>query len=361
MSLRSSFSALHAGRRRAALTALTAVTTCGLLASSPLAHAEPSDAERALARTLFADGRALVKEGRHAEACPKLAESQRLDPGVGTLFNLGDCYEATGRTASAWAAFSEVADLAHLAGHADREAVAKARASALAPRLARLRVRAPSPAPTGLEIELDGRPLPPAALDTDLPVDPGTHVVAAKAPDRRAFRGEVRIPDEAKTSVLDLPALEDDAPPAPAAAPAPRATARPPEPPAPRPADAPPGDERPWQRPVALGTGALGVVALGIGAGFGLAASSSWGDARPACPNDVCTPDGRTAWEDARGQAAASTAFFVTGAVLVAAGAVLFFTAPPAAPKRVEAAPWLPRVRRAGARGAGGAPPRTSR
>lgn len=347
---------------RSARTSVALLTLAAALALAPRAAAEPTDAERALARTLFADGRALVKDGRHAEACPKLAESQRLDPGVGTLFNLADCYEATGRTASAWAAFSEVADLAHLAGHADREAVAKARAASLAPRLARVRVRAPEPVPTGLEVQLDDRPLPAAALGSDLPVDPGAHVVTAKAPGKRAFRGELRIPDEAKVLIVDVPPLEDDVVPVPA----PRADAPLPIEPAPPVEPAPARDdasgERPWQKPVALGAGGLGAVALGVGAAFGLAASASWSDAQPACPGNVCSEEGRARWDDARGQATASTAFFVTGAVLVAAGAVLYFTAPPPPrpPARAEAI-WLPRVSRAGARGAGGGLPRTTR
>jgi para-nitrobenzyl esterase len=43
---------------------------------------------------------------------------------MGTLFNLADCFENLGRTASSWAAFSEVADLAKRAGQSDRETVA---------------------------------------------------------------------------------------------------------------------------------------------------------------------------------------------------------------------------------------------
>jgi tetratricopeptide (TPR) repeat protein len=114
------------------LAFLAAVSSPALLPARP-ALAQSSDA--AAARAMFEEGRKLVKAGKYAEACPKFEESLKLDRGVGTQFNLADCWERLGRTASAWALFLDVAAVTKAAGQADRERAARDRAAALEPKL----------------------------------------------------------------------------------------------------------------------------------------------------------------------------------------------------------------------------------
>src|SRR5262245_59523757 len=64
------------------------------------------------ARTLFLEARELVKSGDFAKACPKFEASLKLKAGVGTKFNLADCWEKIGRTASARELFLRVAEAA---------------------------------------------------------------------------------------------------------------------------------------------------------------------------------------------------------------------------------------------------------
>src|SRR5438093_12207200 len=64
---------------------------------------QPADAARALA--LVQEAKALTAAKRYADACPKLAESQRLDPKTGTLLSLALCYQSEGKPGSAWTAF----------------------------------------------------------------------------------------------------------------------------------------------------------------------------------------------------------------------------------------------------------------
>ena len=106
---------------------VASVTSVGV---PSLARADSSLADKAAAQSLFDEGRKLMTEGKFAQACPKLAESQKLDPGVGTQFNLADCYERLGQTASAWAGFLEAASTAKSMGQGEREKVARERAAA---------------------------------------------------------------------------------------------------------------------------------------------------------------------------------------------------------------------------------------
>src|SRR5580698_2604369 len=104
------------------------------------AWAQGATERAALAQGLYDAAAELIKAGKFAEACPKLEESQRLDPAMGTQFFLAGCYEKTGRPTSAWSLFLEVAGAAKAAGNTVRETTARARAAALEPRLPRLRI-----------------------------------------------------------------------------------------------------------------------------------------------------------------------------------------------------------------------------
>lgn len=287
-----------------------------MLASTRDARA---DDQKAAAQVLFEQGRDLVQQKNFAEACPKFAESLRLDQGIGTMLWLADCYENNGQTASAWAEFKEAAGIAALKSDG-REAVARRRAAALEPKLSRMMIRVSHPV-LGLEVVRDGLTVPSTTFDVPVPVDPGKHVVAVEAPGYRAWKIDVEVlAGELDARVVDVPLLQSApvlAAPTNAAPVAPVVTPR---------------DSIGTNplRIVGIATAGVGVVGLGVGTFFGLRAKSSLDDSNASdhCHDNVCDATGKSARDDAKSNATISTGAFVAGAALVAGGAVMYFIAP---------------------------------
>jgi hypothetical protein len=89
---------------------------------------------------LFEQGRALMAEGRVDEACPLFERSHSLEPALGTLLNLADCYERQRRFERAHRRFVEAARWAARRNETKREEVARARARALEPSVVLLEI-----------------------------------------------------------------------------------------------------------------------------------------------------------------------------------------------------------------------------
>jgi serine/threonine-protein kinase len=209
-----------------AATAL-AVALSSLAVLAP-ARALAAGDDVATAQVLFDDARKLMAQHQYADACPKLAESQRLAPAIGTEFNLADCWEHQGKFASAWAAFLEVVDQTHKRGEAQRESVARARAAAIQPKLGRLTIQVPTSAPDE-QVLRDGEAVRPEVWGVAVPVDAGDHRIEAHAPGRGGWSGTVHTSDgqSATIAVPDLPIAPS---PPPEAAPTPPAATSPPVP-----------------------------------------------------------------------------------------------------------------------------------
>ncbi len=160
-----------------------ALAACSLalgLGQASTAHAQTKDP--AAAEALFREGRALSDAGDIAGACAKFRESDRLDPAVGTTFNIADCEERLGRLATAWTLFDEVSQ--RLPASDKRRAVSQTRAAALEPRLPKLNIHLAAAAAAGARVARDGVELGSASQGTPLPVNPGAHVVVVSAPGR---------------------------------------------------------------------------------------------------------------------------------------------------------------------------------
>jgi hypothetical protein len=188
-----------ASRRACALT-LGMVLVAGVSAAG--------EAEQRQAQSLFDQARKLLEAGDAAQACPLFAESQRLDPGGGTLLNLAACHEKEGRVATAYAEYQEALSIALRDGRRDRESIARDRAKALEARLPKLRVQLEK-AERGVVFVLDGAPLTDMVQQTPTALDPGPHELKVSAP---GFRQRVLAfeASEGKLSLLQVPALEPE-------------------------------------------------------------------------------------------------------------------------------------------------------
>lgn len=275
---------------------------------------------KAAAEALFVEGRNLMAAQRYAEACPKFEASQEMDPGLGTMLNLAECYEKTGKTASAWAQYREAIPIARSAGSREREELATERAKALQDRLSTLTIRVTAK-DAALDVRRDGVPVHVAQLGTPIPVDPGEHTVEATAEGKQPWSKKVEVgPDAAKVEV-EIPALAD----ATQAATTTTTTHGDVK----LDSGTTPSSSGSSQRTLAYVAGGLGIVGVGAGVFFGLSASSDWDDAKSDC-NDFpygCSQAALDARESASSKATLSTIGFIAGGALLATGAVLFFTA----------------------------------
>jgi len=289
------------------------------LAAAAFFVAGPAFAQQeGLAEALFREARGAMKRGEPSVACPKFAESYRLDPSVGTLLNLGLCEAELGHTATAWTKLSQFVEQAP-AGD-DRIPLATHKIAELGPLLAKVRVDLAAGTPRGT-ITLDDVELGPASLGVLLPVDPGAHRLVVKLPTGESRATVIRV---ASGEVLEI-APERPAVAPPSAAPKVEQAA---------PAIPPSRSDAPAWKPQANSgerTGAyvslgLGVAGVTIGGIFGLFALNDKVVVRDHCPDHVCRDATGSAavHAGARNEELADVAF-VAGAVALTAGSLLLW------------------------------------
>jgi hypothetical protein len=299
------------------------LTICfGLVAMFGAAGALAQNTGNAAAEALFQEGRSLAQEGRYTEACPKFAESQRLDPSTGTLIALALCHEGEGKLATAWAEFTSAEARAKHEGREDRAKLARERAAALQPRLSTLTVDVPPEvaATPGLKVKLDGAVIGSPSFGVAVPIDGGEHRLEATATGKEPFETVVTVKGEADAARVSVQPLVNAVEPAGSPPPASRAQKTPDD----------ESQDRPGSgmRTAGLITAGAGVVALGVGSYLALDAKGDYEDAKNQCGSAGCQEGPYQAGEDARSQGTTATIVLAIGGAAVATGAVLWFVAP---------------------------------
>jgi hypothetical protein len=313
---------------------LLLLATAALIAPTA-AFAAPSSLDAAAADSLYKDGVALMKNGNYDAACPKLIESQRLDPGGGTLVAIALCHEGQGRLATAVGDWDAALQQARADHNAMREQAARDHLAAVRPRLTSIRITVNGQTP-GIHVVRDGAAVDEAQWGTALPVDPGTHVVEANAPGKAPWKQNVEARGEGVVVDVAVPPLFD----ASSAPPATPGTATTTGTPGPTTTSASPGAEPTSgaDHPAASGSsrrtigwvvGGVGVASLATGIVFGILASSDWSSAKQACPNAVCpNPADVSRGSTVQTEATLSDVLIGVGVAAAAAGVILILTAP---------------------------------
>lgn len=319
--------------RRLAGAALTAA----LLFSSVSAFAEPTPQDISQARDLGQQAQAAHEAGNYAESERLWTAASNLYPAAPTLtLGLARAQMKQGKYVLARESYNKIIREQSNnpnASQAFKDALSAAQSEieGATAKIARVTIIVEGGAPNA-EVTIDGDAVNAAGLGVPRPIDPGPHTVKATAegylPAETTFQVAEAGSAEAKLT------LTKDA-----------STAAPP----PAPAVTAPPETVTTKRDrtlaiVALGVGGAGLVFGGV---TGALAMSKHGDLDGECPGGKCPSRLQSDVDGFHTMATLSTIGFIVGGVGVAAGAVLWFTAPK---KTVRGFEWHPYV---GANGGG--------
>jgi hypothetical protein len=267
------------------------------------------------AGALFDQGLAAMAAEHYDVACPKLAESFRLDPHAGGLFTLAECENKSGKLVTAYADYARYLDLVsklpakEKARQEPRVKVAIERRAGLERDLPHVTIGIATGAPAGSTVTLDGTTIVVQDPPVSTPLNLGEHLLVLHAPDGRVQEQRVTLArGENRTVNLALEA----------------------EPVAPPPVAPSTGEgtsTRTYITYAAAGVGGLGIVTGAI-LGAVVFANKSSIDASCPTPSTCNSPSAASTGNTTRTLAAASTGTFIVGGAALAGAAVLFFTRP---------------------------------
>jgi tetratricopeptide (TPR) repeat protein len=310
-------------RRLGALAAL-ALSLASVSPPSRAFAADPTEAELAAARQLFKDGKALETKNEWSQALEKFKKVADVKMTPQVRFHIALCQEHLGRLVEAINGFELAYEDARKAGSGAEDVAANApeRANALRVRVPKLRIEVEGKLVSS-RVLLDGAPVAPALLGTEIPVDPGPHKVQVESDGRVTQTEEVTLEERGEDEVT---LIVDDTPKA-AKPPAKKVL--------------PPPEESGSRLPAYI-VGGAGLFALaGAGAFLGLRAKAI-NDVRATCADDDkrCDPGLQETADQGRTYNTAANILLGVGAAGVAAGGVLFFVlAPEDAKTKVGVAP----------------------
>lgn len=274
-----------------------------ILVAPIAAHAQDAD-------KLFKEARKLVESGDYTHACPLFEQSERLEPAPGTLLNLADCEKNLGHLVDAQEHYRLAAS--GFPRNDPRRAFCAKKADELDARIAHLTLRLAPGVPDGTAVSRGGVAV--TDFGKSIAIDPGATSIVVTAPGRvdRPYPLTVKDGDsidltvqpgdvaqervEVKTEIVtrEVPAASSSSSPL---------------------------------RSVGIVVASVGVASLAAGIVSGVMALDRANTVKSDCntTTNVCSnPAGYGAAADGRVLSPLSTATFIAGGVLLAAGAVFF-------------------------------------
>jgi hypothetical protein len=308
--------------RRAWIGAGTLCAAVWLTSAPRAAPSEPSAAELASARDFLREGRELRAQNDHEGALKKFLAAYAIVPTPVTGLPVAEEQIALGQLVEARVTLGAIGRMKPPPDESEVGRQARETASTLlanlVPRIPVLEVKVTG-AVSGKQptLTIDDRAVPALSAEQGLRVNPGAHTVVAKLAGKPDQTQTIEINEnERRTIELVFPPGDTDA-----------TDESVPD------ASSPKRDEAPSARgPLStiglVGAGA-GLVTIGVGSLLALSAKSSYSEARDAhCDSDGCTIEGKQLTDDARSRARTSTVIVGIGAAIMAAGVVVWLTAP---------------------------------
>lgn len=195
---------------------LVVFTLLATIARPALAQTKESSSDVRLANDLYKSGHEKVKAGDWDGAREAFARAYALYPQPIILVNLAGVEVQTGRLVQATEHYRQFLKNTTGLDPSEVDIAQKAMANVEA-RLAHLKITVANTTSSDA-IELDGRPLPAAALDVDYPVDPGKHVVRIMRNGAEDARADVTVTERESRAVRLVAKPIAYSPPAPAPA-----------------------------------------------------------------------------------------------------------------------------------------------
>jgi hypothetical protein len=155
----------------------------------------------ARADDLFRKGREEQDRGNCQKALEHFRESHALKPGRGTLLNMGLCEKKLGQLAKALQHLEEL--LPQLPTGDERRQIVRDALNEIKPKVPYLRIVLRADSPAGTVVAYDDAELAPTMIGTDIPVDPGKHVIVVEAPGLPNRKYDI-VMEEGKRQTLNV-------------------------------------------------------------------------------------------------------------------------------------------------------------